>query len=409
MSFLINPLILTIVATSSDKTNSSQVLVQNNHKNIEGCASLFTSKTKAALQVAFKEISDKSSDWTDVQQAYKASGLKGRVVSVSQPTKSNEKNSQNFVVVQECGERILFRRCSKFKGKDRFESTCKMLCSLRQDGVNVPEFYSSPNLSGIPYFELNGATGNTSWSLFKYIDADTYFSGSSTELRDAAEQLGKMHASLKKNYGIKVMAIPQNADQVDSAPGPSFPKVKWDAYLKIIEAKLKDGGDAYDADVMANKSIIDEMIAYVESNFKLLEDAEDLQNIHFDLNSMNLLVDKTGHVRIMDFDEVKLGNIYTDIGFALHRFITTGIEQGRQDTDKAVQEFIQAYKKGNPGINIDMRKLIAGAYNRALRNLKTNFEELYIQGKTDWKTSMPINILRLKQVKHLTGLIQSCT
>jgi hypothetical protein len=153
---------------------------------------------------------------------------------------------------------------------------------------------------------------------------------------------------------------------------------------------------------------IDSEIAYleeddvVEENYELLKDQEDVQNIHFDLNSTNFLV-KDKQVFIMDFDNLSLGNVYTDIAFVFHRLITTCIQQGEKDVGKLVHAFLRGYKAGNSHLDFRLDKLIVAAYNRALWNIHTNLSLKYEKHSVEWLTSIPVNITRLKQVEYLTS------
>lgn len=358
----------------------------------------------ANLQITYKEVTIEN--LALVSLLYKKTGLSEKIISVHQPSSSAEINSQNFKITLESGKKLLLRRCHRLQGQEKYNSLYKMLNILRKEDVRVLEF--DPLTEGkVPYFEMVSLEEKICWVFFKYIDAERYYSGKQNELADAAEQIGKMHVCLKKHYSQE-MAIPCDAAPADNHVGPFLRRHDWEKYLKTIRTRIERGeADEYDKMFLEGKQVIEEAVDYVERKYNLLEDKEDFQNIHFDLNSLNFLVDKEQKVTIMDFDEVKVGNIYSDIGFAFHRLITTCIEQGEKNILATIQNFVAAYRKGNPQLKFDSEKLVIATYNRALWNIRKNLSLKYDQGSRDWLSSIPVNIKRLKQVKFLVNLLRS--
>ena len=131
-----------------------------------------------------------------------------------------------------------------------------------------------------------------------------------------------------------------------------------------------------------------------------------MQNIHFDLNTTNFLVDTKDRIRLMDYDNVQLGNIYTDIGFAFQRLIIPYIESGEQDIVKLIHTCIDSYKKGNLGFEPDPYKIAIAMVNRALRNVRASLDLKYQDNDTQWLNSIELNIERLKQACEISKVIQ---
>lgn len=368
---------------------------------------LFKPRSPESVLISLKETTRENRE--SVLEVCKKIGLSEKVVSILQPTNSAEINSQNFIVTFESDKTLLLRRCCKFQGRERYESLHHALTLLREQGVRVPELCSSFSNDELAYYELGECDKKVCWVFFKYIGAKSCFSGRREELIDAGEQIGKMHACLKKQFDKK-SALHETGIRIESANVPSLTSIELNHYIKVIEQRMERGeGDEYDKIFMENRELIRDAASFVESNFALLQDMEDLQNIHFDLNSSNFLVDKDGRITLMDFDELKLGNVYTDIGFAFHRLVTTCLEQGesKENLSEIIQEFFAAYLKNNHSIKFDVKKLTLSTYNRALRNIKTNLVLKYDQNSSDWLSSIPLNIHRLKQVIFLTYTLKS--
>jgi hypothetical protein len=367
---------------------------------------LFEPRSPDSFVLTFKDTTQEN--WQKVHQVYNKVGLTEKILSIQQPSGSAEINSQNFKIILESGNFLLLRRCKRLKGKENYENLYSLFNKLRENGVRVPEFCSLSSQKEVPYFEFDDVDGKVCWVFFKYIEVEKYFSGYSHELMEAAEQIGKMHSCLKQNYGNKA-AIALNLGDVDNKPGPFLKNSEWNKYLKYIEDKIKVQADEYDQMFMENKGLIERMIKFVEDNYSTLLCIDDIQNIHFDLNSSNFIVDKQKRITIMDFDEVRVGNIYTDISFAFHRLITTCLEQNEKEVSDTIQTFIESYKKGNPSLKFDPHKLFIAAYDRALRNIRSNLILKYEQKSKDWLSSIPLNIKRLKQVEFLTEKVKPFT
>jgi hypothetical protein len=335
-----------------------------------------------------------------VCEVYQQAGFADKIVAIHQPSGSAELNSQNFKLTLDSGKTVLLRRCQKFSGQERYQHLHYMFTLLRQEGVLVPEFYSIDPDKKVLFFETDDVMNKTSWVFFKYIGAQSYFSGKMEELKDAALQLGKMHVCLQKYYGKKPV-VPSPIPEGPSTP--FLPLSEWNTFLKLIQQIPKK--DEYDSQFLDNREFIEKMIRFVEENYHLLRDGSDIQNIHLDLNSTNFLVDKQ-KVVIMDFDNIGVGNVYTDIAFAFHRLLTTCIEQGEKDIPKLIQTFVVSYKKGNSSLDFNLDKLIVAAFDRALRNIKANLSLKYTDHSAEWLTSIPINIKRLKQVEYLANEVK---
>lgn len=366
--------------------------------------SLFERRSPEVFRIGLKEAASEAK--RAVADVCTKVGLSESVKAVFQPSASAEINSQNYIVEFESGNRLLLRRCCKFVGKERYEALYAMLNLLRECGVRVPEFYSEVAAGKVPYFEFGEADSKACWIFFKYIEAESYFAGKFEELKDAAEQIGKMHACLKHHYQerpvIAVQTIEGPSAHLVPRTGPSLTKEDWRRYVEKMEA----GSDQYDEMFKKHKSAIEESVNFVEENRRFLDGPK--QNIHFDLNSMNLIVDKNQRVTILDFDTLRLGSFYTDMGFALHRLMTTYAEQTQCDEKQigeTLKAFIAAYMKGNPHCDIDKDALVVAMLDRALWNLNTNLSLKYDQGSKEWLTSIPFNLKRLAQVKLLTSLI----
>ena len=360
---------------------------------------LFLKRSEDELQVKLKPTENNVK--VAVAEVCKKIGLSESVAAVFQPAASAELNSQNYIVHFQSGQKLLLRRCCKFTGLERYKALYKMLRILREHDVRVPEFMA---FDGKVYFEFEDAGGKACWVFFKYIEAEKYFSGTAAELADAAKQIGKMHACLKEAYqqecvtNVYTTETGKTGAHLLPRAGPSLTKSDWLRYL----AKIETGNDEYDRLFRENRELIGGMIAYVEENYHLLQDGE-VQNIHFDLNSLNYLVDKENNVTIMDFDTVRLGSVYTDIGFAFYRLTTTCVEQ-TQNVDlipQFIHLFLESYKRGNPQIKLHLDKLVVATMDRALWNINTNLSLKYDQNSQDWLTGIPLNVKRLKQVAYL--------
>lgn len=347
----------------------------------------FQINSEANFKVTYKKASQE--DYSQVQRICVVAGLNIEIDSVEQPCKSPEINSQNFRIITKTGNKLLIRRCNRLKGLEKYNFLHEIFELLKKEGVRTPEFYLS-EFSKIIYLETSEANQKNCWVFFKYIEAAQLYSGKNIMLKEAAEQIGKMHFGLKKS--------PLNSkEQIQS--GPYFSTLEWGLYKKILSAKVEL--DEYDTCFIENTHLIEDAINFVEQNACCLKDPSDMQLIHFDLNSSNFIIDNRSQIHIMDFDELKVGNIYTDIAFALHRLITVCIEQGELNYKSMINDFLECYQKGNANIKIDLTKLKVAMYDRALRNIKTNLSLKYIDDNQDWLSSIPVNISRLKQVMAL--------
>lgn len=355
---------------------------------------LFEIKTNVNFKITYKETNEEN--YSQVKSVCALAGLKDEIISIEQPCNSPEINSQNFKVTTSLNNKLLVRRCHRLKGVEKYNFLYEIFKSLKEENVGTPEFYSSET-SPFIYLETAETTQKTCWVFFKYIEAVQLFSGESKMLEEAAEQIGKMHACLKK-YPTDI--------KEEVKGGPFLPLSKWKYYQNILHTKTNL--DVYDSCFLENRHIIEEAIQFVEENSSLLNDPNDIQLIHFDLNSSNFLLDEKMQIRIMDFDELKIGNIYTDIAFALHRLVTTCIEQRNNENIKnLVNSFLESYQKGNPNIEIDLKKVKVAMYDRALRNIKANLSLKYDENSQDWLSAIPLNIRRLQQVMALCHLFTS--
>lgn len=364
---------------------------------------LFEFRSSDSLLVNYKETAQENLQ--PISEIYREAGLTEKIISVEQPKGSAEINSQNFKITRESGESVILRRCHRLQGKEKYQSLNRLFTLLKNDGVRVPEFYPDISIENIPYFERESSDKKVCWVFYKYINAESYFSGKKEELFDAADQIGKMHACLKKNYPGEMMN-PLNSTELESYDKPLFSATEWQDYFKIIEKRIGNGEDQYDKLFIENKELIEKGLVFVESNFTLLDNREDIQCIHYELNSSNLLVDKDRNVVIMDFDDLKPGNIYTDIGLAFHRLLTTCLERGEADIPALVDAFVTGYKQGNPSIDFDLQKVIVAMHNRALRSLKFDLRLKFDEKREDWLPAIPTNIKRLKQVMFLAEAVK---
>lgn len=354
---------------------------------------LFDIKPKTGFNITYKGANIEDS--SQVQHICSLAGLKDEIISIEQPCNSAEINSQNFRVILKSGDKLLIRRCQKLKGLEKYNFLHDIFGILRENGVRTPELYTS-EFSKLLYLETSKTSQKVCWVFFKYIEAIQLFSGESKMLDDAAEQVGRMHACLKK-YPTKT--------EEHILGGPTLTLLEWESYKKIMLEKAFP--DTYDESFLHNCQLIEKAIKFVEENNSLLNDQDDIQLIHFDLNSSNFILDEKGQINIMDFDELKIGNIYTDIAFALHRLVTTCVEQGNTDIRNLVIGFLENYQKGNSVIKIDYKKLKVAMYDRALRNIKTNLSLKYIENSQNWLASIPLNIRRLQQVIGLSDLLHN--
>ncbi|KAF3363168.1 hypothetical protein PHSC3_000355 [Chlamydiales bacterium STE3] len=356
----------------------------------------------AALTLLYQQV--KAADDEAVKNFCAQIGLPETITSILQPLKSAEINSQNFIISFDSGKKVLLRRCHRLQGEQNYQALNKLAKYLAKEGVNVPQLSPVVN-DELPYYEKEGTVEKVCWVFFKYIEADHYFTGINGELKEAAYQIGKMHTSLQKKYR-KQDIFPFKNTIPNHYLKPFFTAKDWEKYSLIIKEKLENGGDEYDRAFYDNQDLILRMLTSVEENFPVLD--SDIQNIHFDLNSSNFLICER-QVFIMDFDEIQLGNVYTDLGFALHRLLTTSLDHKHLDSahlKEAAKEFILAYCRGNPDLKFDAKKLIVAMYNRALRNVKTNLELKYEKNSHDWLTSIPVNLERLREVENLSILIE---
>ncbi len=113
----------------------------------------------------------------------------------------------------------------------------------------------------------------------------------------------------------------------------------------------------------------------------------------------------------MDLDEIKLGHVYTDIGFIFHRFLIASIEQAElseRGLSISMSNFFEAYKKGNPSLDFNMEKLIIAVCNRALLNILVPLNNKYgLVVDNTWWHDIPANIKRLHKIKYFISLILS--
>lgn len=356
---------------------------------------LFDNKSTTDFKIKYKQAS--TEDCSQVESVCALAGLIDRIVSVEQPSNSREINSQNFRVLFSSGDKLLVRRCHRLKGVEKYNFLYKIFESFKKENVRAPEFYSSETQKPI-YLETSDKNQSKTdqkacWVFFKYIEAVQLFSGDSKMLEEAAEQIGKMHVCLKK--------FPADIGEM-SEVGSSLTTSEWESYKKILQSK--ENVDAYDRCFLENSQMIEEVIKFLEENNSLLGDSMDIQLIHFDLNSSNFILDEKMQIRIMDFDELRVGNIYTDIAFALHRLVTTCVEQGNKNLNGLITTFFENYRKGNPEIQIENTKLKVAMYDRALRNIKVNLSLKYIQNQQDWLSAIPLNLRRLQQAIALCEL-----
>jgi hypothetical protein len=381
-----------------------------NTRNID-FSKLPESKTISSLfdtipypSIVYRSPSEK--DYAAVTETLKYFGITEKITSIQQPVGSAEISSQNFTIATT--NRVLqLRRCNLFKGKEKFRAMAVMLAALTADGVRVPEFdYPSEKvISDEPYFEMTDKDNVTSgWTFYKHINAQSYFPGLAG-IAKVAYQLGKLHACLKREYG-KQLALPQDTDSAYvNYNVPYFPKTAWLHFQKLIaDSKWENGEKVYDE----YQELITSLVTLVEDNFSVLQDPDDIQNIHFDLNATNILNDKNNDIYIMDFDGTKLGNIYNDIGMLFARTFTVCIERvevTENNFGSQLLEFIKNYTQGNPEFKFDINKLIIALYDRALCNVHAGLRFKYDTKDSPWTAGIPLNLKRLEQVNCLAQLV----
>ena len=110
----------------------------------------------------------------------------------------------------------------------------KLLDSLKADGVRAPKMIQ---INNVAYLEMETPLQEkVAWVFFKYIKLKSCYSAN--KLEEAAEQVGKLHASLKKHYSTTEFAIRANANQIDGRPGPALTEQKWKQYITNINNKV---------------------------------------------------------------------------------------------------------------------------------------------------------------------------
>ena len=346
-------------------------------------------------------------DKLKVQNVFQQLGMQEQILDVKQPLHAAEISSQNFTIIT-ARQTLQLRRCHIFKGAKKYRAMAKLLNTLTANGVHVVELaYPTPKiLSGSPYFEISAeAEKLDGWVFFKNIDAVSYYPGLEG-LGQTALQVGRMHAVLKKEYGTTAIFPLDTSSPYFQYNAPYFPIDKWESYRNIIR---RDPTDNDSKRFVANEKLITESVKYVANNFHLLQDQDDIQNIHFDLNAANFLMTKNKKIIIMDFDGVKLGNVYNDISMLFARAFNVCL--GRREITNAtlvenILSFFQHYLAGNPTLKFNVNKLIVAAYDRALCNIHASLRFKYDDGDTKWIKSIPLNLERLRQIDFMVKVIQ---
>ena len=288
-------------------------------------------------------------------------------------------SSINTLITAQDGTKLVLKSSQE---KNRLRSAMKISSVLGGRNTLIP----------VPLVTRDGAqtAENNGWAhaLLPFVDAEKHHGTTlnAIKLRSAASALAAFHS-----IGLEVRPLAQEVKSLSSSVAMFKNKVDQ---LKLEALSISFA----DADVII--SSLETKHKYIEHfPCEILDLSEDTASvIHGDFHNENILFQEDDVVAILDFENVRLGDLQHDLASFVH---LACCNDGFSDTNlHKAKVFVSTYAETLPDTTIDMRRSFRGYACR--RACSTALEETYMRSGD----SGVITLLQ-RDIRHLSYIASS--
>lgn len=283
-----------------------------------------------------------------------------------------ERRSNNYRVEVAMGggdtRLFLLRRHVQLNGEDDIRTADRIVIYLGSYGFPLSKILLTR--SGDTLVRHDG----NFWQMYEFIDGNHY-RGTLQELKDIAGNIGKLHTLLmhdpfaEETKRKSVKRPPWTRDRWMQVLGRVGRRRTW------VDVLLDDNRD----------TILSAINAVVSRRKAVLKSPK--QIVHRDLHPWNTLYSDDGKMKaLLDFSDVCFGELFGDIGFALHRFVRQYVVyNGRSDRDHlrdGIRAFVKSYGDVNPVLAGKGALAATGVSitDELLTKALSNVEDYYLKG-----------------------------
>ena len=307
------------------------------------------------------------------------------VKSIEQ-VKELEMNSNNFKIVHD-GGKVLLRKNISNNAADKVMLEHRLLEYCNQHSLKVPNAILTKN--GNIFAEHGGAL----YTAYTFLEGNHY-AGSIKELREAAEEIAKLHIALrdlpfKEDIGKKFSMLTNSYDL---------------GLLSRLHESAKDGTDF-------GRLLLDNH-AFIERNTKevlkkLPELNKNLQIIHGDLHPHNFIFGNESLRSILDFGEMREGPLLEDIAYSAYRLIRQYVVNNsisgaklKDAISEAMSVYLENYTKHNSVSKSDTELISTMIKHIALKKVFFILSKNYLEMNTKWNFDLPKHINSLREAEY---------
>lgn len=302
-----------------------------------------------------------------------------------------EQSSNNFrvEVVGEGGQRraILARKNILLAQEDDVLFSVKTLAFLSDKGISVPHLVMTRN--GGLYATFEGSR----WQVFDFIEGNHY-AGQAQELGEVARGIAALHRVLE--------AFPYQ-EELKLRSSKEF---SLEGLEKVLEAASRKQDEL---DVALN-GFADELHAFATVRGQFQVAGARKQVVHGDLHPHNTIF-FDGRLRAMlDFDQMRYGELLRDVGFAAHRFSrqhAVCVGGGAEQAASGFQQFLKAYREEYPLTDDEVSSLPFFMLDELLRRIVTDFSRYYFEGIARFANVRELEkkVTLLREAKYLSSYV----
>jgi len=233
-------------------------------------------------------------------------------------------NSKNYLISTDRGKFVL-RNYSDGSDYQKINKMCKILSICTKKRIKVYEPIRNKNKKYVD--------SKKKVFLTEYYSGDK-FSGSESEIKDAAKNLAILHKGLK-TINISYNFLPNN----------SFYKIFTRENLKKMRININkiQKKDSFDNIVLRNFDLLEKFVNNYEKNSrKIMNQNFKKQLIHFDYHPQNVIFKNRKVSAIIDFNSMRRGLKIHDISFGSFRFALSE-KPNIKNIRKRINLFLNSY------------------------------------------------------------------
>lgn len=296
----------------------------------------------------------------------------------------NNINSKNFLIIYKQEKFVLHNFFDDAK-QYRINQMCKILKFCYDKKAKVP----------LPYMnKLKNYVDKKNNVYLTNFYSGNFYDGNILELKSLAIEIARLHKILKENpynfnYTLDTKFKLINSNEINKIKKIVAKKEKNDAIDKIFDQNLNLLLNCIQ-ESKENKSFINKL-------------TQTKQLIHGDLYPKNVLFYKNKVISILDFEQLRQGNIMEDIAFASFRFSCASTNDPKKIKNQ-LKIFLRTYKLHNELYGIDLVKLSQLFQIEILGLISFILREKYFSHSELWNHDFNKFIKILKLLKKIEPL-----